>query len=192
LSALGGSNGISAPGVLFGLSTGNAVLTPPPRSLQYQPLDRALLLQYDADGGFAELYQLPQRIEEPRNVSGDSPQGSERRIPLPATGIRFMFPATAGLVLFASRDQVHLWDWQRQKLLATLDAPLIRYAVWSEDRTYLALLAKHTLWIVNRQMERLALLHETMRIKSAAWDESGVLVYTTTSHLAYRRSRRFY
>jgi len=221
LSALGGSNGISAPGVLFGLSTGNAVLMPPPRSLQYQPLDRALLLQYDADGGFAELYQLPQRIEEPRNVSGDSPdlqveprrvpalssvllgqgrwltleedalllrdlsQGSERRIPLPATGIRFMFPATAGLVLFASRDQVHLWDWQRQKLLATLDAPLIRYAVWSEDRTYLALLAKHTLWIVNRQMERLALLHETMRIKSAAWDESGVLVYTTTSHLKY-------
>jgi hypothetical protein len=34
---------------------------------------------------------------------------------------------------------------------------------------------------VNRQMERLALLHETMRIKSAAWDESGMRAVPSAS-----------
>ena len=29
------------------------------------------------------------------------------------------------------------------------------------------------------------MLHETVRIKSGAWDESGVFIYTTLSHIKY-------
>jgi coatomer protein complex subunit alpha (xenin) len=206
---------------LFGLTTGSGMLAPPPRIVQYQPLEKTLLLQYDADGGFAELYACPGRIEEPRAAAADgqelqieprrvsalssvllgrnrwltleddalvmreTQQNSERRIALPAPAIRHLFPAAAGLILLATREHVLLWDWQRQKVLATLDAPLVQYAVWSEDRTHVALLSKHTLWVADRNLERLAYLHETMRIKSAAWDESGVLLYTTMSHLKY-------
>lgn len=28
-------------------------------------------------------------------------------------------------------------------------------------------------------------MHETIRVKSAAWDDSGVLVYTTLNHIKY-------
>jgi coatomer subunit alpha len=28
-------------------------------------------------------------------------------------------------------------------------------------------------------------VHETIRVKSAAWDENGVLVYTTLNHIKY-------
>ncbi|KAF6000986.1 hypothetical protein F1559_000612 [Cyanidiococcus yangmingshanensis] len=219
-SGTGFGSNVSSSG-LFGLTTGSGMLAPPPRRLQYQALERTLLLQYDAEGGFAELYQFPARIDEPRAATGDGQelqieprriqalssvllgqnrwltleedglvmreirQNSERRIALPAPGIRHIFPAAAGLVLLAAREHVLLWDWQRQKALATLDAPLVQYAVWSEDRAQVALLAKHTLWLANRNLERLAFIHETMRIKSAAWDESQVLLYSTMSHLKY-------
>ena len=28
-------------------------------------------------------------------------------------------------------------------------------------------------------------MHETIRVKSAAWDDSGVLIYTTLNHIKY-------
>jgi coatomer protein complex subunit alpha (xenin) len=28
-------------------------------------------------------------------------------------------------------------------------------------------------------------VHETIRVKSAAWDDSGVLIYTTLNHIKY-------
>ena len=28
-------------------------------------------------------------------------------------------------------------------------------------------------------------MHETIRVKSAAWDDSGVLIYTTLNHVKY-------
>lgn len=30
-----------------------------------------------------------------------------------------------------------------------------------------------------------AAVHETIRVKSAAWDDSGVLIYTTLNHIKY-------
>ncbi len=31
----------------------------------------------------------------------------------------------------------------------------------------------------------LCAVHETIRVKSAAWDDSGVLIYTTLNHIKY-------
>jgi len=39
--------------------------------------------------------------------------------------------------------------------------------------------------IANKSLVQSALIHETIRIKSAAWDDSGVLVYTTLNHIKY-------
>ena len=39
--------------------------------------------------------------------------------------------------------------------------------------------------ICNRKLEVLATIHESVRLKSAAWDESGVLVYNTSNHIKY-------
>ncbi|GAB0490476.1 hypothetical protein MMPV_001713 [Pyropia vietnamensis] len=45
-----------------------------------------------------------------------------------------------------------------------------------------ALLGKHMILIASRWLESLATAHETIRVKSAAWDDSGVLLYSTLNH----------
>ena len=39
--------------------------------------------------------------------------------------------------------------------------------------------------ICNRKLESLSTIHENIRVKSGAWDESGVFVYTTCNHIKY-------
>ncbi len=39
--------------------------------------------------------------------------------------------------------------------------------------------------IANKQLEQLCLIHETIKIKSGAWDELGIFIYTTLNHLKY-------
>ena len=34
-------------------------------------------------------------------------------------------------------------------------------------------------------MENLCNIHESVKIKGGAWDDSGVLVYTTSNHIKY-------
>lgn len=49
----------------------------------------------------------------------------------------------------------------------------------------MALLAKHCITICNRKLEQLCVLHETVRIKSGAWDDLGIFIYSTLNHVKY-------
>jgi coatomer protein complex subunit alpha (xenin) len=57
--------------------------------------------------------------------------------------------------------------------------------VWSGDGLHAALLSKHNVTIVNKSLEQISTLHETIRIKSATWDDAGVLLYSTLNHIKY-------
>lgn len=67
------------------------------------------------------------------------------------------------------------------------EAPVsgIKYVSWSNDGRHVALIGKHQITVATRDLEVLASLHETIRIKSAVWDDSGVLLYSTLNHLKY-------
>ena len=39
--------------------------------------------------------------------------------------------------------------------------------------------------LATKHLEQLCVLHETIRIKSGVWDDTGVFVYTTLNHLKY-------
>ncbi len=39
--------------------------------------------------------------------------------------------------------------------------------------------------ICNRKLENLCTIHENIRVKSGAWEESGVFIYTTSNHIKY-------
>ena len=39
--------------------------------------------------------------------------------------------------------------------------------------------------VCNRKLENLCTIHENIRVKSGAWDESGVFIYTTSNHIKY-------
>ncbi|KAK1076766.1 coatomer subunit alpha, partial [Friedmanniomyces endolithicus] len=73
----------------------------------------------------------------------------------------------------------------QKKQLAELAVVGVKYVVWSGDGLHAALLSKHNVTIVNKSLEQVSTLHETIRIKSATWDDAGVLLYSTLNHIKY-------
>lgn len=96
-----------------------------------------------------------------------------------------IFYAGTGMLLLRDADGVTLYDVQQLRSLATVAIPKCRYVIWSADMAFVALLAKHTLTICNRRMETLCSIQENTRIKSGAWDDTGVFIYTTSNHIKY-------
>ncbi|CAK9171839.1 unnamed protein product [Ilex paraguariensis] len=48
-----------------------------------------------------------------------------------------------------------------------------------------ALLSKHSISIADKKLVHRCTLHETIRVKSGAWDDNGVFIYTTLTHIKY-------
>ncbi|XP_021917711.1 coatomer subunit alpha isoform X1 [Zootermopsis nevadensis] len=96
-----------------------------------------------------------------------------------------IFYAGTGMLLLRDSDGVTLFDVQQKRTLAQVKISKCRYVVWSSDMTHVALLAKHTVNICNRRLESLCSIHENTRVKSGAWDDSGVFIYTTSNHIKY-------
>uniref|UniRef100_A0AAX7VIS8 Coatomer subunit alpha n=1 Tax=Astatotilapia calliptera TaxID=8154 RepID=A0AAX7VIS8_ASTCA len=96
-----------------------------------------------------------------------------------------IFYAGTGSLLLRDADGVTLFDVQQKRSLATVKISKVKYVVWSADTSHVALLAKHAIMICNRKLESLCNIHENIRVKSGAWDESGVFIYTTSNHIKY-------
>lgn len=65
---------------------------------------------------------------------------------------------------------------QQRITLAELSTPFIKYVVWNTDMTSVALLSKHAIVIADKKLGNAQTVHETIRVKSAAWDDNGVLL----------------
>lgn len=196
-------------------SNATSAFQPPARSMSYNPAEHAVLLNYDADGGTYELYtNLPrlgstgaETLAEPRKGSGVAAvfvgrnrfaaleRGKEiivrdlrnqvtKRVPVSVPGADWLFSAGSGYVLVRSDEKIVLMDLQQRKVAAEIAAHA-KYAVWAEDGKRVALLGKHVIVLCTSKLDHLATVHETIRVKSAAWDDSGVLLYTTLNHLKY-------
>ncbi|EDK36476.2 hypothetical protein PGUG_00574 [Meyerozyma guilliermondii ATCC 6260] len=90
-----------------------------------------------------------------------------------------------GRVLLVKTHAVVNYDVQQRKELAEISVNNVKYVSWSNDGQHLALLSKHTITIATKDLELVTSMHETIRIKSAAWDDSGVLLYSTLNHIKY-------
>lgn len=96
-----------------------------------------------------------------------------------------IFYAGTGMLLLRDPEGVTLFDVQQKRTLAQVKIAKCRYVVWSVDMSHVALLAKHTVNICSRRLESLCSIHENTRVKSGAWDDSGVFIYTTSNHIKY-------
>ncbi|CAH0555045.1 unnamed protein product [Brassicogethes aeneus] len=96
-----------------------------------------------------------------------------------------VFYAGTGMLLLRDAEHVTLFDVQQKRTLAQVKINKCRYVVWSADMNYISLLAKHTVTVCNRKLDVLCSLHENTRVKSGAWDDSGVFIYTTSNHIKY-------
>lgn len=90
-----------------------------------------------------------------------------------------------GCVLILQPKVVLLFDVQQGKKLAEIVLKNVKYVSWSLDGQYAALMSKHTITTVTKKLELINSMHETIRIKSACWDETGVLIYSTLNHIRY-------
>lgn len=96
-----------------------------------------------------------------------------------------IFYAGTGMLLLRDADGVTLFDVQQKRTLAQVKMTKCRYVMWSADMSHVALLAKHTVNLCNRKLESLCSIHENTRVKSGAWDDNGVFIYTTSNHIKY-------
>jgi coatomer subunit alpha len=96
-----------------------------------------------------------------------------------------LFYAGTGLLLCRCDDKVILLDVQQRSSIAELQAPLVKYVVWNSGMTMVALLSKHNVVIADSKLKNSTTVHETIRVKSASWNDGGVLLYTTLNHIKY-------
>lgn len=186
----------------------------PPRTLSYNPAERSVLVTSPADGGTYELVNLPRdgsgAIEpsESKRGQGNSAifvarnrfavlntstqtvdikdlTNNTTRSFKPPVGTSDIYFGGTGNLLIITPTAVHLYDIQQKKTTAELAVNGVKYVVWSNDGLYAALLSKHNVTIVTKTLEQVSTLHETIRIKSATWDDAGVLLYSTLNHVKY-------
>lgn len=186
----------------------------PPRTLSYNPAERSVLVTSPADNGTYELVALPRDATgatEPSDVKRgqgnsavfvarnrfavfttstqlveikDLSNSTTKSFKAPPGTTDVTFGGTGCLVLITPTIVV-LYDIQQKKQMAELSVAGVKYVSWSNDGLYAALLSKHNVTIVTKNLEQVSTLHETIRIKSATWDDSGVLLYSTLNHIKY-------
>nr|CAD1818817.1 unnamed protein product [Ananas comosus var. bracteatus] len=194
---------------------GSVCLNQAPRTLSYSPTENAVLICSDVDGGSYELYIVPKEaagradyIQEAKKGAGASAVFVARNrfavleksnnqvlvknlkneivkksaLPFATDAI---FYAGTGSLLCRAEDRVLIFDLQQRMVLGELQTPAVKYVVWSSDMESVALLSKHAIVITNKKLVHRCTLHETIRVKSGAWDENGVFIYTTLNHIKY-------
>lgn len=186
----------------------------PPRTLSYNPAERSILVTSPVDNGTYELISLPKDAigaSDPTDLKKGSGNAavfvarnrfavftaSSRNIEIKdlsnsvtksfqaPTGTTDVVFGGTGCILCLTPTNVVLYDIQQKKQIAELAVSGVKYVTWSNDGMYAALLSKHNVTIVSKQLEQVSTLHETIRIKSATWDDSGVLLYSTLNHIKY-------
>ncbi|XP_061363789.1 coatomer subunit alpha-1-like [Gastrolobium bilobum] len=193
---------------------GSLSLNQSPKTLSYSPTENAFLLCSDVDGGSYELYCISKDsygrgdVQDAKRGHGGSAIFVARNrfavleksnnqvliknlkneivkksvLPIAADAI---FYAGTGNLLCRSEDRVVIFDLQQRIVLGDLQTPFIKYVVWSDDMEHVALLSKHAIIIASKKLVHQCTLHETIRVKSGAWDDNGVFIYTTLNHIKY-------
>ena len=145
-----------------------------PRTLSYNPAEKAVIVTSAADTGLYELIRLPTKDGEIRDSATDGKRGSgtsslfvaRNRLAVldkVAQSIEIrdldnsitktikcpvqtvdIFFGGTASLLLSTPNSVVLFDIQQQKIVAELATPLVKYVVWSNDGNMVALLSKHS------------------------------------------------
>uniref|UniRef100_A0A7I4FAI8 Coatomer subunit alpha n=1 Tax=Physcomitrium patens TaxID=3218 RepID=A0A7I4FAI8_PHYPA len=108
-----------------------------------------------------------------------------KKVTLPSLNTDLIFYAGTGNLLCRTEDKIVLFDLQQRATLGEVSTPFVKYVVWSNDMENVALLSKHAVVVANKKLVHKCTVHETIRVKSGAWDDSGVFIYTTLNHIKY-------
>ena len=184
------------------------------KTISYNPAENCVVIASIADDGSYERHELPRDshsnvapgVKGPghsalfisRNrfavldktlnqlLIKDSRNETTKQIKFPPTQITTdMFYAGRNTLLLTTAAAVLLYDTELRIVTAELPMTNARYVSWSPDMSHVALMSKHTLIIASKKLVQLCSVYETIKIKSGAWDEIGIFVYSTLNHLKF-------
>lgn len=186
-----------------------------PVKMSYSPSENAVLItSLCEEGGSYELYRLPaagtsdssENPQSKRGLGNDAVffarnkfatlergglvviRGMDnevvRRLNTPS-GVTGLFAASASRLLLRTDEGALLVDPSRGSDEPVGKATItgLKYVVLS--KTTIALLGKHSVVLCGRDLQQLCIVHETAKVKSGAWDDNGMFVYTTSNHIKY-------
>ncbi|VAI11353.1 unnamed protein product [Triticum turgidum subsp. durum] len=162
---------------------GSVSLNQSPRTLSYSPTENAVLICSDVDGGSYELFIVPKDSAGRADYLQDAKKGSGGSAVFIARNRFAVLEKSSNQC--RAEDRVAIFDLQQRLVLGELQASAVKYVIWSNDMESVALLSKHAVVIANKKLVHRCTLHETIRVKSGAWDENGVFIYSTLNHIKY-------
>ncbi|KAL1542946.1 hypothetical protein AAHA92_19975 [Salvia divinorum] len=166
-----------------------------PRILSYSPAENAVLVCSDTDGGSYELYIIPSiAMEEDMQFKMQKRVLEVQLFSLPEIVKTSVLPVATDAIFYAgkgnllcrSENKVVIFDPQQMIVLGDLQTSfVVRYVVWSPDMKSVALLGLHSIVLADKNLVQRCTCHETIRVKSGAWDDNGVFIFTTLTHIKY-------
>lgn len=179
----------------------------------YNPSETNILVYYTQDGGCYDLFVGPNNISSDTSISPK--QGNAQAVCFtgrnrfavlqqggsigiynlqnelskkfdPPVSVDYIFPGGNNRILLKSEEKVVMYDLTARKTVDELSiAGGVRYVVWSQNGAYVAFMSKHNVLLAGKNLEYYHSFHENIRVKSGAWDENGVFIYSTLSHVKY-------
>merc|ERR1719502_2493937 len=109
-----------------------------------------------------------------------------KKIDVPGVTADYIYPGGNNRILLKSEEKIYMYDLTARKIIDEVAVPgSVRYVVWSQNGNYVAFMSKHNILMAGKNLEYFHSFHENIRVKSGAWDENGVFVYSTLSHVKY-------
>jgi len=109
-----------------------------------------------------------------------------KKVDIPGITADYIYPGGNNRILLKSEEKVYMYDLTARKVVDEVAVPGgVRYVVWSQNGNYVAFMSKHNVLMAGKNLEYFHSFHENIRVKSGAWDENGVFVYSTLSHVKY-------
>jgi len=105
-------------------------------------------------------------------------------VPIPSPD-NIYFAGTVGRLLIAKDDRVYLYENNARRILSDVQAGKVKYVFWNSERSLVALMSKHGITICDKQLNVKCTVTEAVRVKSGAFDENNIFVYTTSNHINY-------
>lgn len=95
-----------------------------------------------------------------------------------------IYSAGAGRLFVKFSETISLWDLKTSTVIGSVKVDA-KQVVMSACKNFVACLCSNKILICDGNLNVLSTIHEQRKIKSAAWEESGVLIYNTPVHVKY-------
>eukprot|EP00933_Yihiella_yeosuensis_P037936 TRINITY_DN31926_c0_g1_i1.p1 TRINITY_DN31926_c0_g1~~TRINITY_DN31926_c0_g1_i1.p1 ORF type:complete len:1231 (+),score=309.08 TRINITY_DN31926_c0_g1_i1:52-3744(+) len=179
----------------------------------YNPSEVNVLIYYTQDGGCFDLFVGPSSISSDTSISPKQGNASavcftaRNRFAVlqsggsigiynlqnelskkfdPPVSTDYIFAGGNNRILLKSEEKIVMYDLTARKTIDEVSVPGgVRYVTWSQNGAYVAFMSKHNVLLAGKNLEYYHSFHENIRVKSGAWDENGVFVYATLSHVKY-------